>query len=605
MNLALVLGRSSENVKPKLASVRDNLNITCFNDLQSFIDDSIKRDLAFDRIIILSTLVKDSTAINSLYNFWMLYQSECEIIYLCRKTTDDELAKLFLHKFCSVFVTSMSVTSTTLSTLSEAVTLPVKKLIELYGMPDYLSVEVESDVFVPEPEPEHEIQPTVQPEVPINNTPKEKRTFFGALFGKKKKQDNTQNNDKNNPTSTVENNPEPEQVTEELENEDISYIPADEPSKYSDDASNFTNKYEIFESQYEDENSLVTEDFSDLSNENLSPVDDSDNFSGFDNSSEVVADDFDDLTEKVVEDEFGDLTFTPEDIGSKPVAQTAVEEVEDIKSDLSVGVAEDQYRKTTETPKVVTETVVKEVIKSVKTSSILDSIYKGTAHKIIIVTGDRGTGVTTTAWTLAQHFAQKTQVLYFDCDIKFHGLLNYINYFDFKNYEQTHMQGVKICRSFRAFNSCVCKWDTNIDLLTTDFGVEVTEDELITTQGVVVENLSSYGVIVVDCPIQNLHCLQDLILTGNVVVCVEGSVRGYMNALFSLEECTLPLRYKRSVVGKGTMLRTKINKNSNYKKIVKYINDIVEFDECDWLSMPTLDFNGNLTKELLTEIVEG
>ena len=203
------------------------------------------------------------------------------------------------------------------------------------------------------------------------------------------------------------------------------------------------------------------------------------------------------------------------------------------------------------------------------------------------------------------HFAQKVPVLYFDCDVENHGLMNYIDYFEFKNYEPSHMQGVKLCRSSKAFSTCVCKWDTNMDLLTTDFGVEVTDDELTLSQGIVAENLNKYGVVIVDCPLSKLHCIQDLILTGNVVICVEDTKRGYMNALIGLDSSELPLRYKRSIISKGTLVRTKVNPKNDYKRVMKYINSIVDLEDCNWLEMVTTSFTGKVTTELLTEILEG
>ena len=128
---------------------------------------------------------------------------------------------------------------------------------------------------------------------------------------------------------------------------------------------------------------------------------------------------------------------------------------------------------------------------------------------------------------------------------------------------------------------------------------------MISSQGIVAENLNKYGVVIVDCPISKLHCVQDLIMTGNVAICVEDNKRGFMNALNALDSSELPLRYKRSIVSKGTIVRTKVNRKNDYKRVLSYINSIVELDECDWLSMVIKEFNGKITSDLLTEILEG
>ena len=143
MNLALVLGKNSDNIKPTLAFVKDNLNISGFTTLKQFIAISTKRELFFDRIIIISTLLKDDSTIDDIYNFWNSNSRASEIVFLCRKDSDEALAKTFLSKFCSTSVTCMLVSATTLNILRSAVVLPISEITEMYGISDYLTVEVE------------------------------------------------------------------------------------------------------------------------------------------------------------------------------------------------------------------------------------------------------------------------------------------------------------------------------------------------------------------------------------------------------------------------------------------------------------------------------
>lgn len=629
MNLALVLGQSSESLKSKLISVKDNLSIECFSGLKQFINVSIKRELLYDRVIIISTLVKSDEDIEDLYSFWDNHSRESEIVFLCKKGSDDELARKFLSRFCSTNITSMLVTSTTLNILTEAVVLPISKITDTYGIPDYLSVEVESDsYFNVEEDTAKEEEPATE-EKPVedtNNKPKEKRSLFGSLFGKKKKkgeQEKAQNSNINSEVTetdlgTEDNLTNNEQVVNEVPSQpceeevsntdDIGGSSTEDDYSYSTDSSeNSRDCSENYEDNTQSASSL-NDDFVESENSNegyydyASAEQDSENYDDYKYEQQVS------YQEEIqdVEDDFGDLMLADysHSTHSQGVSKPTAEEVGDV-DDLTLGTAEEEYRQKTETPKVIKETVVKEVIKSVKTSSVLENVYKGIAHKLIIVTGDRGAGLTSLAWSLALHFSKKIPVLYFDCDVVNHGLMNYINYFDFKNYEDSHMQGVKLCRSSKAFNSCVCKWDTNIDLLTSDYGVKVSDDELVYSQGIVAENLNKYGVVIVDCPISKLHCVQDLIMSGNVAICVEDSKRGFMNALNALDSSELSLRYKRSIVSKGTIVRTKVNHKNDYKRVISYINSIVELDDCDWLSMVMKEFSGKITPELLTEILEG
>lgn len=719
MNLALVLGSSSENVKPKLTTVKDNLNIECFVDIKRFINDAIRRDLIIDRLLLLSNLITDESLINDLYNYWNEHDRSSEIILLCKSGKDEDLARKFLSRFCSTIVATMLVDSTTLRVLTSAVVLPVSEISEKYGIPDYLNVEVETDSFEVQ---KQVVEESVNNNVSSSNNKKEKKTLFSALFGKKNKnklknnnenlsntsnssssniiaEDNQDNIECDNYSYSDDSTDEYDQNsydTDEYNEEDNSYDTQDQYDDYEDgnefyedneDSSSYTNNDEYSddfdyddseynnEEDYYDDNNLDSqeyyddnfssddEDYHDNSSSDENYYDDNfsidsedyhnnissdedyyDNSSSnedyYDNSSSdedyygnssnskddednYYVDDLssessgssisqNELNEQVDED-FGDLSyvhdFSSREKSKKDIKRSKsrlkVEEVEDLSDNLSLARDEEEYRRKTEKPKVIQQTVVKEVVKSVGRGSVIDNIYKGLLHKLIVVTGDRRTGVTTLSWSLAMFFAKKVPVLYFDCDTDRHGLMNYIDYLSFKNYDESHMKGVKLCRNSKAFSSCVCRWDTNIDLLTTDFGVNVTEDELILTQGIVAENLNKYGIVIVDCPVSRLHCIQDLILTGNSILCMEDSPRGMMNMLISMDESPLPLRYKRSIVNKGTLVRMFANSNKDYKKIIKYINQIVSLEDCNYLGMTTLTYNGKLSNEFLSEILEG
>jgi cellulose biosynthesis protein BcsQ len=281
-------------------------------------------------------------------------------------------------------------------------------------------------------------------------------------------------------------------------------------------------------------------------------------------------------------------------------------EVDDDMSDLNVASAEEAYRQQNEQPKVVVKEVVKEVTKDTGRGTInaLKGLYAGRTHKIVIVTGDRGTGITSTALNLAKQFSQKVPVLYFDCDVDNHGLLSYINYDNFRDYENIHMQGVKLATNGKAFNSCVCRFEDNLDLLTTDYSCDVTDEEIEIAGTTVAEVSGDYGVVIVDCPLDKLHLISDLIMIGNTVLCVEGSKRGFMNMLCRLENSPLPMRYKRAIVSKGNMFITKCNKNTDLNRLKKYINDIFMPTGADWMSMQYREFNGKLTDHILNEILE-
>ena len=281
-------------------------------------------------------------------------------------------------------------------------------------------------------------------------------------------------------------------------------------------------------------------------------------------------------------------------------------------SDMSVGDLEASYREKLEQPKVqiVEKEVIKEVVKEVKVggkgaNSVYGSILKGKTKKIILVTGDRGSGVTSLAYEIAEWFAKYVPVLYFDCDVELHGLLSYIDYHDFCQYDQQQLQGVKLCRSAKAFPNCITRYSSNLDLLTTNYGAEVSDEELELAQSVVAEVANNYGVVVVDAPIDKLPHLTDLILCGNACLLAEASKRGMMNIMCKLEDSPLPTRYKRNLAGTGTMVYTKVNPKINMKKLIDYVKDIVDFEEVNWIGMNTINRPAKLDQKFIEEIIEG
>ena len=335
-----------------------------------------------------------------------------------------------------------------------------------------------------------------------------------------------------------------------------------------------------------------TESFAERNNMSPSPI------------SSRLKNDFD--ADEVTEDLGDSFTLGASDSFTKKGIVASAQEVEADLGGMNLSSIEESYRAKTEQPKVITNTVVREVVRNVgggDNSASVKNILAGKNPSLILVTGDRGSGVTTTAMSIARFFAEKTDVLYVDYDINFHGLLSLIDYEEFRNNEPIKMHGIKLCRSSTAFNSCVCSLDDNLDMLTGDYSSDATEQNLEVVSEVVAELIPNYGVIVVDCPVRYLHLTTDLILSGSSVVCTEASKRGFMNILCALETSDLPIKYKKMIANKGIMLLTKLNPNLDVKKLVRYVGGIYEPDGVNWLSMRNAAFNGKMDMKLMSAII--
>lgn len=643
MKLALVLGKAQgTSIVQRLKGIKDNLNIDVFENIPEFIDNSLKRNSVYDRILVLSTKL-DNTTLKDLYNYWGSVSKETTVVLLCKSGVDETKAQLFLDTFKTPVASAMLVNSTTVQIIAEAVLRPTSELTADYGIKDFLAVEVDEDAFEDEStKKKEEPKPVAKKDNKKDKKDKsktrdknEKRSLFTSLFGggKKKEKENKDNEqtlaqEPINPNTEInENN---NIVNEEYSNDFSENYELNESmnNNYQDDTyANVDDSYsENYDTSFEPEqnNEIYNDSHYEPQDcyEESKPIQQPKSNLITGSQSFLVNEEFEGTFEDVpqgkndfepepynVDEDFSNDGMT-DDYDSEDV-HYSIEETsttDENFEDLGLANDEETYRQTAEAPKVVTKTVVREVIRNINTGtnlSALDGVYSGRLKKILIVTGDRGTGVTSTAYNIARTLAKKTDVLYFDCDIENHGLLSYLDYGTFKNYENTHMNGIKLCKGSQAFDRCVISWDSNLYLLTSDYTCDATDEELRQTSEIVAERATDFGVVVVDCPVDKLHLITDLILTGLSVICVEGTKRGFMNMLCQFERQTLPLRFKRNLVAKGSMFVTKCNKNLDLNKLVSYIKAIYEPDEVNWLANKPIAFDGKLDEKLLNNILEG
>lgn len=293
-----------------------------------------------------------------------------------------------------------------------------------------------------------------------------------------------------------------------------------------------------------------------------------------------------------------------------------ITEVDDLDElfDEDIGKLDEEYRAAENAKnikvveKVVERVIEKPVVSEGSNKSVLGSIYKGKIRKIILVTGARSSGITTLAYDIANFFSRHCPVLYVDGDTELHGLLNYVDYQRVTDYENTKLQGIRLCRSASAFPNCVIRFDRNFDLLTSDFFIETSDSEYETMQSVITDVARDYNVVVCDIPMSKLHLCEELISSSNIVLTTEMSRRGYMNLCCEFQSSTLRDKYKRIITSRGTLVHTKCEgKKFSEKDLRSYVSGIVEFEENDanWLSMKSIRRGTNIDDKFLNEILEG
>lgn len=284
---------------------------------------------------------------------------------------------------------------------------------------------------------------------------------------------------------------------------------------------------------------------------------------------------------------------------------------EDFFADIDVGELDFAYKEAEQASNVRVERVevVKEVIKEMptggKSKKVLSSLFSGKGNRVFIVTGDRGAGATTLAYEMAQEIAKHVAVLYYDGDTVNHGLLNYLDYTRFCEYDSSAQQGARLAKSVNAFKNCAMRYDNNIDILSSNFGVEVSDEEYESVQSVVADISNDYNVVIADIPFSKLPLCSELISVSTTIIVAERSKRGMMNLACQFDRCKLPIRAKRRISSMGTIVLTKGDSKVDAKKLKRYVSDIVEFDEEDsnWLNMKMVN-RDKMSSKFLQEIIE-
>lgn len=284
---------------------------------------------------------------------------------------------------------------------------------------------------------------------------------------------------------------------------------------------------------------------------------------------------------------------------------------EDFFADIDVGELDSAYKEAEQASNVRVERVevVKEVIKEMptggKSKKVLSSLFSGKGNRVFIVTGDRGAGATTLAYEMAQEIAKHVAVLYYDGDTVNHGLLNYLDYTRFCEYDSSAQQGARLAKSVNAFKNCAMRYDNNIDILSSNFGVEVSDEEYESVQSVVADISNDYNVVIADIPFSKLPLCSELISVSTTIIVAERSKRGMMNLACQFDRCKLPIRAKRRISSMGTIVLTKGDSKVDAKKLKRYVSDIVEFDEEDsnWLNMKMVS-RDKMSSKFLQEIIE-
>lgn len=583
LSIAVVLGNSSEGICGKLHDLRDDLVVTPFLSLGELFRESSFMQDNIDRIIVSSSILSLGDIDDNILRLSTLLKEQdgfSNVVFLCKEETDSDLEEKLLISYTESECAVLSVLSTTISNIVDFATMSISDLQLKYGYEsklDFNKTSVISDSM--EIQSEEEL---VELGAVSEQPQKDKSFFLNSLFGRGKKQERD---------SILEVSEVEVAVTEDTE--DVVELTSSVEVGVDLDA--YINDAQQEEQDYIDEGQ-------------------EDDYTGNDD------DGLDIITDELHEDYFTKPSLDANDcvtssfeynFDSSPVdySNKILESLSEVRDTLKneevddlgviIEVDEEQKYRDKQVKIVEVERIVERVVN--KGSNI--SIFSKQQSRIFLFTGDRCTGVTTNAFSIAKEFSKhKLSTLYVDCDISRHGLLSFIDYIEFSKNATIKKNAIHVCNNLDDMLGGAVKLSANLSMLTSDYGVKSTSEDIGRVLDLVSMYYSEFDVVIVDLPLEYLHCADSVLGFCKPVITVTGSYLGVLNFLCGIDESSLSPKYKNLLTKKGSMLLTGYT-SVDWSSISKSISSKFDLD-FDWLSTNRVVCS-DITEKYLSELLEG
>lgn len=246
-------------------------------------------------------------------------------------------------------------------------------------------------------------------------------------------------------------------------------------------------------------------------------------------------------------------------------------------------------KKYTEKQNPVKEKIVERVVEKVVHVQSVERAYKNGVRSII-VTGDRRSKVTKTALNLAGLYAGKQKVLYVDFDVKRKGSLVYLPLSDIIE-EPEHIQnGIGHLHNTKVLNNLVYNYALGgYDCLLTTYPYDINAEIVTRAQGILAVQ-KDYKTIIVDCPLENLYMLEDMVLYSEVIFCIEANASSVVNTLILLDEYKNNPKFITPLFNHSNFLVTKDQKGELFGNILQEYVSIFGLDDetINWGNVPVL-----------------
>jgi hypothetical protein len=120
------------------------------------------------------------------------------------------------------------------------------------------------------------------------------------------------------------------------------------------------------------------------------------------------------------------------------------------------------------------------------------------------------------------------------------------------------------------------------------YGNYITDKQMKEAQAILLQQ-RDFSTVVIDCPLEDLYLLNDILYTSNVIICAEDNRVGILNLVTSLSQCRGSEKFKATLYDRSSFV---VGRSGNIQKFATELNDVCnnffEGSVADWTKVEIL-----------------
>lgn len=257
-------------------------------------------------------------------------------------------------------------------------------------------------------------------------------------------------------------------------------------------------------------------------------------------------------------------------------------------------------------PKVVEKIVEKEVYISSNSGTPVEKLLELNQQAVVIITGDRRSGVTYTALNLASLYGRRVSTLLVDLDTDTYGGQLYQDLGYLCSEEENVQNGLTRLRSVNMLQNLVMHdSDAGYDYLFSLIGNQRPSEENYKNIQEVLLAQKYYQLTVIDCPWSKLKYFTELATRSKVLICVEPDISGCHNTIELLNDIPATSRLSQALERNGAFVSKLGTSADTLLTNLKWIGDTFNIDvnsgDTPWHTLRVL---GSANRENLASVMK-